>query len=72
MEKIDLELIERIADDNDELRGLWQEHMEFERRLDAIHRKGHLTLGEELEEKDIKKRKLQGRDRIEQILSAYR
>lgn len=72
MERTDLDLIDRISSDNNELRGLWEEHLELERRLDAINRKGFLTLTEEIEVKDLKKRKLQGRDRIEQILSPHR
>lgn len=72
MEQSDVSLIERVSDENNELRRLWEEHLAFERRLDAINRKGFLTLSEELELKDLKKRKLSGRDRIEQILSSYR
>lgn len=72
MDRSDLELINRIAVENSELRRLWEEHLAFEKQIDELGRKSFLTVSEEMELRDIKKRKLAGRDRIEQILAAYR
>ncbi len=72
MERIDLEMIVRVSRENMELRRLWDEHQELERRLEDLLRKGHLTISEEVDQREMKKRKLSGRDRIEQILATYR
>lgn len=72
MEKKDLELIERLLPENEELRRLMEEHVQFERKLEELAAKRYLTPSEELEKKRIQKLKLAGRDRIEAILSRYR
>lgn len=67
-----MELIKRLAEENDELRALMEEHREFERVLDTMQEKRFLTAEEEVKKKNIQKLKLAGRDRIEEILSKYR
>jgi len=72
MEKQDLELIERWANQDPELKRYVEEHREFERRLEEFNRRPYLTPLEDLERKRLQKLKLAGRDRIEQILAKYR
>ena len=72
MEKRDEKLIERLVEKNEELKKCMDEHLEFEKKLEKLNRKAHLTLEEEVEKKRIKKLKLAGRDEIEKILSKYR
>lgn len=60
--------VEALIDRDPELRGLWREHLEFERRLSELDDLSHLTPGEELERKRLQKRKLAGKDRIAAIL----
>ena len=72
MEKQDLELIEQLADKDPELKKFWEEHREFERRLEEFNRRPYLTTAETMERKRLQKLKLAGRDRMEQILAKYR
>ena len=61
--------IEKLSANDPELRGLWDEHLDFERKLEAFDSQAHLTPGESLERKQIQKLKLAGKDRIAKILS---
>ena len=72
MENTDQQLIEELIQTNEELAGLWREHLEFEEKLDDMNRRIYLTPEEQIERKAIQKLKLAGRDRIEVILSEYR
>lgn len=62
---------ELIKTDGD-FRRLFEEHQEYERRLQAIHQKTLLSQDDEMEEKKIKLHKLALKDRMEQILRAHR
>ncbi|MBI2343614.1 MAG: YdcH family protein [Deltaproteobacteria bacterium] len=72
MEKTDLELIARYKGEDGELASLWEEHLAFERQLEKLERKPFLSPEEQLERNELKKRKLAGRDQIEQRLDKYR
>ena len=72
MEHRDLELIKKYMMNDNQLRRLYEEHIDLENRLDAINRKGYLTPDEELKKKNLKKVKLKGKDEIERILRKYR
>jgi len=72
MEHHDLELIKKYILRDNQLRRLYEEHVDLERRLEAINRKACLSPDEELEKKYLKKVKLKGRDEIERILRKYR
>ena len=52
---------------NEEYRRLHQEHAELESRLKVLSDKSVLTDAEQVEESKLKKLKLAGRDRMEQI-----
>ena len=72
MEKHDQELIQSLLDQDDELRRHYQEHQEYERQLEELRRKHHLTAEEELEQKRVQKLKLAGMDRIMEIVRRHR
>ena len=72
MEKEDLQLIERLREEDPELKKIWDEHHEYERLLGEFNRRPYLTAAETLERKRLQKLKLAGRDRMEQILAKYR
>ena len=57
---------------DDDFRRLFEEHQEYERRLQVIHQKTLLSQDDEMEEKKIKLHKLALKDRMEQILRAHR
>ena len=72
MEKTDQQLIEELILSNEELAGLWREHLDFEQKLEDMNNRIYLTPEEQIERKSIQKMKLAGRDRIEVILSEHR
>jgi uncharacterized protein YdcH (DUF465 family) len=72
MEKRDLELIEKYSPVDEELRRYIEEHHRYEEILGSLSKKSYLSPGDQLEEKRVKKLKLKGRDKIEEILSKYR
>ena len=72
MEKRDKHLIEEHIKHDEELKKFVEEHIVFEKLLDELNEKVHLTPDEELKQKQIKKLKLAGRDKIEIILKKYR
>lgn len=72
MEKHDLELIERLREQDPELKKFWQEHHEYERLLEEFNRRPYLTAAETVERKRLQKLKLAGRDKMEKILAKHR
>lgn len=72
MEEKDQLLIKQHIDHDDELKRCVDEHLVFEKELDELNQKNHLTQEEEIRLKKIKILKLAGRDRIEMILRKYR
>jgi uncharacterized protein YdcH (DUF465 family) len=56
-----------LSQENDEFRGLLQQHHEHERRLAELASKAYLSTDEEMEEKRLKKHKLHLKDRMEEI-----
>jgi uncharacterized protein YaaN involved in tellurite resistance len=72
MEKRDIELIEKFSAVDEELKKEVEEHRRFEEMLNDFNKRAYLTPEEEVEKKRIKKLKLRGRDKIEEILTKYR
>jgi uncharacterized protein len=72
MEQRDLQLIEKYQSMDDMLARLYRQHVEFEQQLEHFNKKQFLSPVEELERKTLQKKKLQGRDQIESILTKYR
>lgn len=72
MEQRDIMLIEKYVNEDESLRHLYKEHIEFERRLEQYNSKHFLTSVEEVERKELQKKKLLGRDKMEDILRKYR
>lgn len=72
MEKHDEELIKQLAESNDELRDLYEEHVALEKELAVFNGRLHLSAEEERQKRDVQKRKLAGKDRMMAILSEHR
>ena len=71
MENRDKELIERLLKENEEFRKLYEEHQEFEEKIeDLLRRPPSTDIHFEIE--SLKKQKLAGKDRMELILTKYR
>lgn len=61
-------LVHQLAAHDEELRGLYEEHLELKRKLENFRHKLYLTGEEELEKKRIQKLKLASKDRMMAIL----
>ena len=72
MEEKDKLLIEKYIQSDEELRKYVEEHVMLEKKLEEFNKKVYLTADEEIQQKNIKKQKLAGRDKIEMILRKYR
>lgn len=68
MEAREEELVRQLAAHDEELRGLYDEHLELKRKLEDFRHKLYLTTEEELEKKRIQKLKLASKDRMMAIV----
>ena len=71
MEQWEIERIQAVMEKDEELRRLWEEHLEYERKIEELQAKRYLTAEEEIELKRLKKEKLAGKDKIYSILRKY-
>jgi uncharacterized protein YdcH (DUF465 family) len=71
MESSELELIHRLSAKNDELRHLFSQHQKYESQLTSMTVR-HPSESESREIARVKRLKLRGKDRIQQILAAHR
>ena len=69
MEKHDLAQIRELLPGEPGLARLWREHQELEEELERLKGLRSLTPEETARRAEFKKRKLAGRDRIQQILA---
>ena len=72
MEPQDLELIQQYRGEDRVLEGLYKEHVDYEKQLAKLDHKLFLTPQEEVLRKELQKKKLLGKDRMESILKKYR
>ncbi len=72
MEAQELALIEQHRDKDAELQTLWEEHVLYEKQLEKLESKPFLSPQEENLAKDIKKKKLLGKTKIQGILDRYK
>lgn len=68
MEHYERSRIESLLGRDPELCSLWEEHRDLERRLEALASQSYLSPAEQMERKQLQKRKLAGRDRIAEIV----
>ena len=65
------ELYERISKENMEFKKLFDEHIRFEQDLEALYSLKYFPPEVDARIKEIKKRKLFGKERMEQIIASY-
>ena len=63
------DLKSRLIDTNDEYRSLAAQHAEYDRLIEEIESKPHVTPDDEMEEHRLKKLKLRLKDQMMDILS---
>jgi uncharacterized protein YdcH (DUF465 family) len=65
-------LKEELLRSDDEFRRLYEEHQEYERRLQELNHKAMFSQEDEIEEKKIKLHKLVLKDQMAEILRQHR
>lgn len=72
MEQALKELKAHLMATSEEFRQLAAQHAEYDRQLDAIEAKPHVTPQDEVDEHRIKKLKLRIKDQMNEIMARYR
>ena len=72
MKPTDIQLIRSLSNQEPELSRLFERHLEYEKRLGEIGRSKWQSPEDYYEQKQLKRLKLSGRDRIESILARHR
>jgi uncharacterized protein YdcH (DUF465 family) len=72
METEENALIEHLKQTNPEFRQLAEEHLEYERQLEAFNNLRFLTSEQELQKKQVQKFKLRGKDRMAELLKEHK
>jgi uncharacterized protein YdcH (DUF465 family) len=65
-------LIQDLINSNHTYRRLYEEHQKYEARLQDLIGRPYLNQDENLEEKELKKKKLQIKDEMSRIVASYR
>jgi uncharacterized protein YdcH (DUF465 family) len=72
MEQAQTELKAHLMATSEEFRQLAAQHAEYDRLLDAIEAKPHVTPQDEVEEHRIKKLKLRVKDQMNEVMARYK
>jgi len=72
LEQADLDLIAKHARNNNELDRLYKEHLRLEKEIDKIQAVRIKSPEDEKKLRELKKVKLDGRDRMEEIFQTLR
>ena len=69
--EIDQDLLEKVRTSNDEFRKLYDEHLVLKTRVEELNKMKFLSPEQEVEKKTIQKKKLQQKDRMNDIVGEY-
>ena len=72
MEPHEIELLEKCAKNDPELKALWDDHLLYEKQIEKIESKPYRTPAENQTLKHLKKQKLDGKTKFMAILDKYR
>lgn len=72
MLKYESDLIQELYKTNEEFKALFDEHIQLEQDLEALCSLKYFPPEVQVKMKEIKIRKLHGKDRMEQIISEYK
>jgi uncharacterized protein YdcH (DUF465 family) len=72
MEASDRALIEKYSVEDSELRALWDQHQAFEQMIVKLEGKPFQSPAIEQEIKELKKKKLAGKTKLQALLDKYR
>lgn len=69
--EINQDLLEKVKTSNNEFRKLYDEHLTLKSRVEELNKMKFLTPEQEIEKKTIQKKKLQQKDRMNEIVGEY-
>lgn len=72
MEAHDIELIQEHQAGDSELKALFEQHQEYEKLLNKLEAKSFQSPAEKQEIKELKKKKLAGKTKLQSMLDKYR
>ena len=72
MEANELELIKTHEAEDAELKALWEQHCGYEEMLNKLEAKTYISPTETQEIKELKKKKLAGKTKLQGVLDKYR
>jgi uncharacterized protein YdcH (DUF465 family) len=72
MENSERALIEKYEGQDNELRALWMQHQDYEKMILKLKGKPFLSPVVEQEIKELKKKKLAGKTKLQALLDKYR
>ncbi len=72
MEAKERALIEKLAPQDNELSALWSQHIGYEKMIEKLEGKPFLSPVVEQEIKELKKKKLAGKTKLQALLDKYR
>jgi uncharacterized protein YdcH (DUF465 family) len=72
MEAHEIELLEKCAQNDPELKALWDDHLLYEKQIEKLESRPYRTPTEDQTLKQLKKQKLDGKTRFMAILDKYR
>ena len=71
MDQRERDLLEKYAPKDEELRALQGEHALYEKQLEKLESKPYRTPAEDMQVKQLKKQKLEGKTKMVAILEKY-
>lgn len=72
MDNPEMSLIEKYSAVDPEIKALWDQHQEFERMIAKLEAKAYLSPTQTQEIKQLKKKKLAGKTKLQFLLDKYR
>ena len=72
MDARELEIINKYAESDEELKNLWNEHQLYEKQLEKLESKSYRTPAEDIQVKELKKQKLDGKTKLVAMLDRYK
>jgi len=68
MDQHEIDLLEKYAPTDPELKSLWEDHVLYEKQVEKLESKAYRTPTEEQTLKQLKKQKLEGKTKLMDIL----
>ncbi len=65
-------IVEELLESNEEFKKLWEEHEELDRIVDEMSEKVYLTPEEEIKLKELKLKKLKGKEKLVEMIENYK